>query len=157
MPRWLTYVLIALVALLIIVALTAPLGPMPGIRLGGSPATAPLHFAQEDLPEEVRLATYDGMLPYVVIIWVVESDGRLYVIGAPESTWVARATRAPDVRLRIGDNAYDMRARRLEPGRQEIFQRYIDRYQDGYPEIIASFPPLAEFAQGAAAFELVGR
>lgn len=73
----------------------------------------------------------------MVIIWVVESDNRLYIIGAPDSTWVEGATRSPDVRLRIGDNAYGMRATRIEPGRQDIFQMYIDRYKDNYPEIIA--------------------
>ena len=93
----------------------------------------------------------------MVIIWVVESDNRLYVIGAPDSTWVEGATRSPDVRLRIGDNAYGMRATRIEPGRQDIFQMYIDRYKDNYPEIIATFPPVEEFSQGGALFELVSR
>jgi len=157
MPRWLSYVLVVLIVLALGVALAAPIGPMPGIRLGGNPATAPAQWSSLALPEEVRLATSAGMLPHVVIIWVVESDNRLYVIGAPDSTWVDGATRAPDVRLRIGDNAYDMRATRIESGREDIFQMYIDRYKDNYPDIIAGFPPIEEFSQGAALFELAGR
>ena len=157
MPRWLTYVLIALFVLGLGVALAAPIGPMPGIRLGGNQTTAPVQWSSVTLPEEVQLATSTGTLPYVVIIWVVESDNRLYVIGAPDSNWVENATRSPDVRLRIGDNAYDMRATRIQTGRQDIYQMYIDRYKDNYPEIIASFPPIEEFSQGAALLELVSR
>ena len=157
MPRWLTYVLIALIVLLLGVALVAPIGDMPGIRLGGSPATAPAQWSSVDLPEEVLLSTSAGVLPHVVILWVVESDDRLYLIGDPASTWVEGATRSPDVRLRIGDNVYGMRAARITSGRQDIFQMYIDRYKDNYPEIIASFPPIEQFAQGGALFELVDR
>ncbi len=157
MPRWLTDVRIVLVALALGVARAAPMGPRPGIRLGGNPATPPAQWSSVTLPEEVRLATSAGILPHVVIIWVVESDNRLYVIGAPDSTWVEGATRSPDVRLRIGDNAYGMRAIRIEPGRQDIFQMYIDRYKDNYPEIIETFPPVEEFSQGGALFELVSR
>ncbi len=157
MPRWLTYVLIVLFVLALGVALAAPIGPMPGIRLGGNLASPPAQWSSVTLPEEVRLATFAGILPHVVIICVVESDNRLYVIGAPDSTWVEGATRSPDVRLRIGDNAYGMRATRIEPGRQDIFQMYIDRYKDNYPKIIATFPPVEEFSQGDALFELVSR
>ena len=48
MPRWLTYVLIALIVLVLGVALAAPIGPMPGIRLGGSPANAPAQWSSLD-------------------------------------------------------------------------------------------------------------
>ena len=156
MPRWLTYILVALIVLVLGLALFAPIGPMPGVRLGGNHASPPDQWSSVSLPEEVRLAT-SGTLPYVVIIWVVESDNRLYVIGAPDSTWVERATQTSDVRLRIDDNAYDMRATRLEPGRQDVFQMYIDRYKGNYPDIIAGFPPLEQFAAGAALFELTAR
>lgn len=88
---------------------------------------------------------------------MVESDDRLYVIGSPDRYWVGRATRSPDVRLRIGDDAYDLRATRIQSGPQSIFQKYIDRYKDNYPEIIANFPPIEEFSKGAALFELVSR
>jgi hypothetical protein len=33
----------------------------------------------------------------------------------------------------------------------------VDRYKDNYPEIIATFPPVEEFSQGGALFELVSR
>jgi len=157
MPRWLTYVLIVLVILLLGVALAAPIGPMPGVRLGGTSATPPALWSAVDLPEEVLLATSAGVLPHVVIIWVVESDNRLYVIGDPSSTWVGGATRSPDVQLRIGDDVYDMRATRLAAGRQDLIQKYVDRYKGNYPDIIAGFPPMEEFAQGAAVLELVAR
>ncbi|MDH3644027.1 MAG: DUF2255 family protein [Gammaproteobacteria bacterium] len=154
MPRWLTYVLVVLIVVVLGVALAAPIGPMPGIRLGGDSATPPAEWASVNLPEEVRLATHAGALPHVVIIWVVESGNRLYVIGAPDSAWVEGATQSPDVRLRIDGNAYDMRATPLEAGRREIAQKYIDRYKDNYPDIISGLPPIDEFSQGAAILEL---
>jgi hypothetical protein len=157
MPRWLAYVLTALVVVLIIVALAAPIGPMPGLRIGGTPAEAPASWAGEQLSDEVLFGTYDGALPYVVTIWIVESGGGLYVVGAPESTWVAKATSSSDVRVRIDDSVYDMRATRLPPGRVDVLQAYVDRYQADYPDIINSFPPLEELAQGSALFELTPR
>ena len=157
MPRWLTYVLAVLAAVLIILAIAAPIGPMPGLRIGGTPAEAPASWAGTQLPDEVLLATYDGPLPYVVTIWVVESGGRLYVVGAPESTWVAKATNSSDVRVRINDAVYDMQATRMPPGRVDVLQAYVDRYQADYPEIIDGFPPLEELAEGSALFELTPR
>jgi hypothetical protein len=157
MPRWMTYVLTLLAVVVLGVALAAPIGPMPGFRLGGNDATPPDQWSAAALPEEIRLATFAGMLPHVVIIWVVESDNRLYVIGSPDSTWVEGATLSPDVRVRIGDNAYDMRATRLNPGPRYLFEKYINRYKDSYPDIIAGFPPMDEFSQGAALFELTRR
>jgi hypothetical protein len=88
MPRWLTVIFIAAVVLVLGLALAAPIGPMPGIRLGGTAAAPPAQWSSVTLPEEVRLATSAGFLPHVVIIWIVEDDDRLYVIGAPDSTWV---------------------------------------------------------------------
>jgi hypothetical protein len=41
MPRWMTYVLTALIVVLVGIAITAPIGPMPGLRLGGSDSLAP--------------------------------------------------------------------------------------------------------------------
>ncbi len=157
MPRWLTYVLAVLVVGLIVVAIAAPIGPMPGIRIGGTPADAPDTWSAAELPDEVLFATYDGALPYVVTIWIVESGGGLYVVGDPESTWVKKATSASDVKVRINDAVYDMRATRMPPGRVDVLQAYVDRYKADYPEIIDSFPPVPDLAQGSALFELSPR
>ena len=156
MPSWLKTVLIVLIVIVIGVAVAAPLGPLPGFRLGGSAASAPEQWPTR-LPDEVRLANYSGALPHVVIIWVVETDNKLYVIGDPASTWVQGVTDSPEVRLRIEDSVYEMTAERLNPGPMHIFQTYIDRYKDDYPEIIASFPPPEQFAGSAAVFELTRR
>lgn len=157
MPRWLSSVLLVLVLLSIGIAIAAPIGPMPGFRLGGSPAPAPAQWSAVTLPDEVLLATPGGLLPHVVIIWIVEFDERLYVVGAPDSNWVVRATHSPDVRLRIGDDVYDMRATRVQSPRPDILKEYVDRYDDDYPDIIERFPPVEEFAKNAALFELASR
>ena len=157
MPRWLNYLLLTLAAVAIILAIVAPIGPMPGFRIGGSPAEPPASWTGAQLPDEVRFGTYDGMFPYVVTIWVVESGGSLYVVGDPASSWVEKATNTSDVRIRINDSVYDMQARRMPPGRVDVLQAYVDRYKADYPEIINGFPPLPELAQGSALFELTPR
>ena len=157
MPRWFTYVLAILVVTLIVLALAAPIGPMPGLRIGGTAAQAPTSWAAAELPDEVLFATYDGPLPYVVTIWIVESGGSLYVVGDPESTWVRKANSTSDVKVRIDDAVYEMRATRMPPGRIDVLEAYVNRYKDDYPEIINSFPPLPELAQGSALFELTPR
>ena len=157
MPRWLNITLAVLFVLGLIVVIAAPIGPLPGFRLGGSEATPPAGWSGVDLPDEVRLANYSGALPHVVIIWIVEHDDSVYVVGDPASTWVAGTTAAPDVDLRIGDDVYAMRAERQPPGRVDVLQSYVDRYKADYPDIIAGFPPMEEFAQGAAIFELTAR
>lgn len=154
MPRWLSITLAVLLVVALGVAIAAPIGPLPGFRIGGSEAAAPSTWADTRLPDEVRLANYSGALPHVVIIWVVEHDGDLHVIGDPASSWVEGTTAAPEVDLRIGGDVYAMRAERLQTGQVAVLQRYVERYQEDYPEIIASFPPMEEFAQGAAVFRL---
>ena len=157
MPRWLNYLLLALGAAGIIVAIAAPLGPMPGFRIGGTAAEPPASWAGAELPHNILFGTYDGVFPYVVTIWVVESGGTLYVVGDPASTWVAKATSTSDVKVRINDAVYDMTATRMPPGRVDVLTAYVDRYQADYPEIIDGFPPLDEMAQGSALFELSPR
>ena len=154
MPRWLNYLLLALGAAGIIMAIAAPIGPMPGFRIGGSAAQPPADWYGRDLPDEILFGAYDGLLPYVVTIWIVESDGELYVVGDPASTWVEKATNSPEVRVRINDEVYDMTATRMPPGRVDVLAAYVNRYQADYPEIIDGFPPLEEFAQGSALFQL---
>ena len=157
MPRWLAYVLATLLIVLIVLAIAAPIGPMPGLRIGGTPAEPPAAWSGTELPDEVLFAAYDGALPYVVTIWIVESGGGLYVVGAPESTWVQKTTSSPDVRVRINDAVYDMRATRMPPGRVDVLEAYVARYKDDYPDIIADFPPLPELAAGSALFQLTPR
>jgi hypothetical protein len=154
MPRWLSYTLGVVIVVIVIAAVMAPIGPMPGIRLGGTTASAPDQWSSVTLPEEVRLEASGGVLPYVVIIWVFESDNNLYVIGSPDSRWVALASENPDVRLRINDDVYAMKATRMPPGRVDLAQKYVDRYKDNYPQIVESFGPLDAFAQGAVLIEL---
>jgi hypothetical protein len=157
MSRWLTYVLTVLVAALVIVAIAAPIGPMPGLRIGGSVTDVPAAWTAAELPDEILFGTYDGALPYVVTIWIVASGGGLYVVGDPASTWVEKATSTSEVKVRIHDAVYEMRARRMPPGRVDVLQAYVDRYKDDYPEIIDGFPPVPELAQSSALFELTAR
>ena len=119
MPRWLIYVLIVRIVLTLFgVVLAASIGPVPDDPTG--------RMVVADAPEDARLETSASLLPQVVILRMVESANRLYVIGVPDSIgWWERRSQ-PDVRLRIDDHSYDMRATRIESGRPDVFQLYID-------------------------------
>lgn len=151
MPRWLSVSLAVLIAVFIAAVLVAPLGPIPGIRLGGTEMKPPADWSSLDLPETVQLETKAGLLPRVVNIWIVRYDNALWVLGNPESGWVRQASTRGDVRLRIGDRVYRLRAKRItEPA---AYRAYIERYRDGYPDLIATLPP-PEAAASIAIFRL---
>ncbi len=154
MPRWLSISLIVLVVLLLAGALAAPLGPVPGFRLGGTEAAPPARWSDLHLPHEVLLQTSGGLLPRVVTIWVVETDNELYVFGSRDSGWVESALRSPAVRLRVEDTVYSLRAEALQPPEPDIYRKYVDRYAADYPDIIAQMPSLEEAAEVGMAFRL---
>ena len=136
MPGWLKIVLGVVVVLVLVVALAGPIGPIPGLRLGGNEASPPDSWSAVDLPEEVRLTAGDGLLSHVVIIWVVDLNNELVVFGEGASGWVQDALAADTVRLRVHDSVYTLRPERITD-LEVAFQAYVDRYQDNYPEIIA--------------------
>ena len=61
----------------------------------------------------------------------------VYLMALPRSRWYARLQRNPDVRLRIRDSVYRMRASVVEDG--EELQRLIERYNVKYRDLIAEF------------------
>ena len=137
-----------------IAAYLAPIGPVPGVRLGGSEAKAPQHWEDVPIPMTVQLKTTGGALPRVVNIWVVNHNNELYVFGEKDSGWVRTASANPAVTLRMGDAAYALTAVPATDQASAAYGAYLDRYRADYPELVGSMPPASEGLTVGAAFRL---
>ena len=74
--------IISVVLLIVaIVIWLAPIAMLPGFFIGGSATPAPSSWEDTSTIDEVRLKV-GGVIPRVVIIWIVQVDGELYVTGA---------------------------------------------------------------------------
>ena len=109
------------------------MGETPGLRLGGSGATAPASFGFVQESEVIQLEAWGLLLPRVVNIWGIGFDDALYVWGDLESGWVRRVAERPDeVRVRVGDNVYELRATRVNDASEK--KRVVAAYQAKYAE-----------------------
>ena len=91
--------------LLIVFVLVAPIGPLPGVLIGGIESEAPLDWGDTLNVHEITLEV-PGPLPRVVIIWVAQSLGELYVVGSKNSGWVSMLGDGGPVRMRMEDKTY---------------------------------------------------
>ncbi len=138
--------------LLIVIAI-APIGPLPGLFIGGTSATAPEQWPDTTDVDEIRLRV-PGVLPRVVIIWVVESAGELHVVGARDSGWVSMLGEGGPVEMRLGDSTYPLRAVAVHEGFEDVLTAYVEKYRTEYPDIIAGFPSVEEARTQVSVFLL---
>ena len=143
----------AILAVVLVVLLVAPIGPMPGIFIGGTPVEAPESWSDTSDVDEILLKV-PGLLPRVVIIWVVEHGGELHVVGSKDSGWVKMIGAGSPVEMRLGDSTYSLKASPVAEGWQPILEAYVAKYRAGYPDIVAGFPTLEEAADSVAVFRL---
>lgn len=121
--------LIAVSSLLLILG-CGPLLLLPGGKLDGEQTTAPSDWSFSDEVNTVQLETRPED-PYSVNIWAVGMGPLLYVhAGANRSSWVEHMEANSDVRVRIEDELYELRASRVE-GPDE-FKRFSDAYEQKY-------------------------
>ena len=137
--RALKIVLPAILVLLLVGALAAPIGPVPGLFIGGTVTNVPEQWEDTSNVHEVMLRV-PGTLPRVVIIWVIEHGGELHVLGSKDSGWVTMIGAGSPVELRLGDNTYELSASAVTEGRQQILQAYVAKYRADYPDIVANLP-----------------
>lgn len=135
------------------VALLAPLGPLPGFFIGGNATAAPASWPDTSATHEIKLKV-PGTLPRVVIIWVIEHDGELHIVGAKDSGWVSMIGSGSPVEMRLGDNTYALQATPVTDGWQEVLTAYVEKYEPDYPDIVAGFPSPAEAEALIAVYRL---
>lgn len=151
----LRYAVAAVVVILLMGALIAPIGPVPGFIIGGNATAAPAQWPDTSELHEIKLKA-GGFPPRVVIIWVIEHDDELWVAGGSDSGWVTRLAADGNAELRIEDNTYPVQAVAIkEPAVwQPVLAAYIAKYQPDYPEIIAGFPSGENLADQISVFRL---
>ena len=134
-------------------AVVAPVGPLPGFFIGGSLTPSPAQWPDTSATHEIKLRV-PGTPPRVVIIWVVEHDGELHVVGARDGGWAGMIGRGGPVQMRLGENTYTLEATLLGEGWQPVYQAWIEKYRPDYPEIVADFPSIDEADSLIAVFRL---
>jgi hypothetical protein len=132
----------------------APIGPAPGFFIGGTESTAPASWGETSNVHEIRLKVENGILPRVVIIWVVQVENNLYVVGSRESGWVSLLGEGGPVQMRMGSNTYRMNASPVAENWQIILESYQDKYRPDYPDIVGGFPSIEEAKDTIAVFKL---
>ena len=146
----------AVLALLVLGVVLAPLGPLPGIFIGGTETTVPEAWFDTSAIHEIDLEV-PGALRRVVTVWVIQLNGNLHVVGSKESVWVSMLGQSGPVRIRIGDKTYPMTANRMVAGWKPVLLAYQNKYRPDYPDIIGGFPPIEAAIKTTAVFRLVGR
>ena len=132
----------------------APIGPVPGLFIGGTESIAPESWGDTSSVHEIRLKVNGGSLPRVVIIWMVQVEDRLYIVGSKESGWVSMLGQGGPVEMRIGSDTYRMNASVVTENWQLILERYQDKYRPDYPDIVSGFPSIEEAAHTISVFNL---
>ena len=86
-----------------------PIVMLPGGALSGTLREAPESWAFTDDVNTVQLETRPDD-PYSVNIWCVRVGDALFVGGTRESTWTRHVVENPNVRLRVNEDLYELRA-----------------------------------------------
>lgn len=98
--------------LALLLAACSPHDTRAGILLGGEAAPVPADWRFTDDIKEIAVQVHTPyLIPHAVTIWCAQVDGQLYVGASSPKTkhWPGWVDADPDVRLRIGDNAYTVR------------------------------------------------
>lgn len=148
---------LVLVVTAVVLLFVAPLGPLPGIFIGGTQTPLPAVWPDTRATHEIKLEVGEGAIPRVVIIWVVQVEGDLHVVGAKDSGWTTMIGEGGPVRMRMGDQTYEMQATLVTEEWQPILEAYVEKYRADYPEIVEGFPALAEAEGTVSVFRLTAR
>ncbi len=126
-------------ALILVAAGCGPIGPSPGLAIGGQEQPAPDDFAFVQEHELLLVRTFfGGWLPQVHYIWGVGVDDGVYAIAVPGASWRARINDDPNVLLRVGDSYYNLTAVPADDAvdKQRVFDTYIAKYGPQLEEIL---------------------
>ena len=87
--------------------------PIAGGVLEGTVAPLPAHWSELATTEIVQLESTDEA-PYSVNLWIAEVGGAPHVFAGDNRTqWVENIAGNPDIRLKIGEEIFELRAIRV--------------------------------------------
>lgn len=128
-----------------------PLVMIPGGKLSGTVKPVPSDWSFTSEIDVVQLETRPEN-PYSVNVWGVGLGPNFYVMSGEvaKSSWAQNIAANPKVRLRIGDDLYELRAERVEDDAE--LDRLLDAVKTKY-----DYEVEAGQRDAAAAFRLVAR
>jgi hypothetical protein len=142
---------------LVVAAVAAPVGPMPGLLIGGSTSEVPASWGNTRSIHEIHLQIGEGPVGRTVIIWMVQIDGDLYVTGQKDSGWTRGIGSGGPVRLKMEGNLYELTATPVTVGQADVLSAWLDKYAPDYPELLEGFPSPDEAIRTSAVFRLAAR
>ncbi len=126
---------------LLLLAACEPIGPLPGRALSGEVVPAPEDWDEVDDAEVVQI---EMVGPYSVNIWGVAAGDAYYIAAGQgdETRWVNRIRRSDEVRLRVEEDVYELRAIEVtdQAELQVVGEAYADKYdleaEEDFPDVI---------------------
>jgi hypothetical protein len=143
--------LVALVAGLVLVFALGcdPFFTLPGGALSGEVKPVPTDWGFTDEIDTIQLETQPED-PYSVNVWGIGIGSDFFIAGAAERTWADHIAADPEVRIRVEDALYEMRAEQTEdPADLEAFLAAAKQKYD--------FEPDPEDAESATLYRLTPR
>ena len=126
---------------------------MPGFFIGGQPTPVPKAWPDTSKVDEILLKV-PGTLPRVVIIWVVQVDSALYVVGSRSSSWVQRIADGANVEMRLSGKTHALAAVPIQQELERVVIAYKNKYRSDYLDIVAVFLTLEEAGDQFGVFRL---
>lgn len=127
---------LVLLALLPISVACGPLWMLPGGRLSGEVSPAPGDWAFSEAIKTVQLETRPQD-PYSVNVWGAGIGDRFYLASGSggDARWAQYIEEDPEVRLRVGNILYELRAVRVDDdAERESFLSALERKYDWQPD-----------------------
>ena len=126
-----------------------PIGPTPGLAIGGEERSVPDDFAFVQDHELILVRTFfGGWLPQVHTIWGVGIDGGIYSTAVPGASWRERLRDDPEVLIRVGDGYYALTAVKVSDPEetQRVFDAYMAKYGPQLAEILGRPPTIEDMS-----------
>ena len=138
--------------LVFVLSCSEPFGMLPGGELSGTLQSVPSDWSFSDDFQSVQLETRPED-PYSVNIWCVGLGRQLFVVSGRgvENAWAQHIEADPNVRLRIGENLYELRAL---PSDDPLDR---ERFMAGATKKYDDFEPDEEQAAAAVLYRLEPR
>ena len=104
--------------------------PIAGGELEGTVAPLPTHWSELATTEIVQLESTDEA-PYSVNLWIAEVGGAPHVFaGDNRAQWVENIAGNPDIRLKIGEEIFELRAIRVTDA--TVFETFAQAWESKY-------------------------
>lgn len=121
---------ITLLFSLLLLSACEPIMILPGGQLDGAISPPPADWAFTQDVKTIQLET-NSSDPYSVNIWLIATGSALYVhAGKNRAAWVEHMEADPNVRIRIADKLYELRATRVTSA--DEFSQFANAYEKKY-------------------------